>query len=121
MVRVIMSFLGLNTARHSASLSACFHRRFLGSLRTAEKTDLTRQNMKWNASVADKARSLIFGERRYTEFTPQEQRIVDFYQQKKLEEDMVILPNTRAALEQAEVEQMLLKRYKKYIPNVIQE
>ena len=42
------------------------------------------------------------------------QKIVDFYQQKKLEEDAVILPNTRAALEQAEIEQILIKRQKEH-------
>ncbi|CCB89734.1 unknown protein [Simkania negevensis Z] len=68
--------------------------------------------MKWNESLADKARSLIFGEKKYTQFTLEEKKIVDFYQQRKLEEDAVILPNTHAALEQAEIEQMLLKRYK---------
>jgi len=112
MIRIIVRSLGSNPAMRSTSLPACFHRRSLCSLHTAEKTDLTRQHMKWNERVADKARSLIFGEKKYAEFTQQEQKIVDFYQQKKLEEDAVILPNTRAALEQAEIEEMLLKRYK---------
>ena len=68
--------------------------------------------MKWNESLADKARSLIFGEKKYTEFNSEERKIVDFYQKKKLEEDAVILPNTREALDQEEIEQILLKRDK---------
>lgn len=112
MMRVIMGSWGLNTVRHSTF--SCFHRRSFSSLYTATKTDLARENMKWNESLADKARSLIFGEKKYTQFTPEEKKIVDFYQQRKFEEDAVILPNTHAALEQAEIEQMLLKRYKEH-------
>ena len=112
MITAVISSLRLDTVRYSTSLFACSHRRFFSRLHTAEKTDLIRENMKWNENLADRARSLIFGEKKYAQFTPKEQRIVDCYQQKKLEEDAVILPNTRAALEQTEIEQMLLKRYK---------
>lgn len=110
MIKMVMS--GLNFPP--------FLRRISSSSHTIEKTDLIRQSMKWNQSrnesLTDKALSLIFGERKYTEFTSEEKKIVDFYQQKKLEEDGVILPNTGAALEQAEGEQILLEheRYKEH-------
>ena len=94
-----------------ASSCACTQIRYSSSALIAEKADSTWKKMKWNKSLDDKARSLIFGEKKYSDFTLQEQRIVNFYQQKKLQEDAVILPNTYAALEQAEVEKMLLKRY----------
>lgn len=57
---------------------------------------------------AEKAVKLIFSERKYPDFTKEEQRIVDLYQEKILEEDgRVLLPNTRADLEQREIEQLL--------------
>jgi hypothetical protein len=112
MIRTATSFLGLSTVRRSTQ-SVCFHRKFSSSLRTAEKTDLTWKTKEWNERLDEKALSLIFGEKRYEEFSNEERRIVDLYQQKLLKEDWVILPNTGAAIEQEEVEQMLLEREKK--------
>jgi len=90
------------------------HIRKYGSLHSVPLVNLAKPCMNWNEHLADKARSLIFSERKYADLTPEEKKIVDFYQQKKLEEDAVILPNTGAALEQAEIEQMLLKRHKEH-------
>lgn len=64
--------------------------------------------MEWNEALAQQARSLVFGKREYKEFTPEEQQIVDFYQEMCLEEDAMILPNTAAALEAEKAEQLLL-------------
>ena len=109
MMKIAIDCFGFSAIRSAETLVG-FHRKFNHSLRTSDKVDLTWKSMKWNESLADKARSLIYGERKYVNFSPEEKEIVDYYQQKKLEEDAVILPNTQAALEQDEIEQMLRKR-----------
>lgn len=109
MMKSVTNYFGFSAMHPAAKLSG-FHTRFYGSLRTSDKVDLTWKNMKWSESLADKARSLIYGERKYVNFSPEEKKIVDYYQQMKLEEDAVVLPNTQAALEQDEIEQMLRKR-----------
>ena len=113
MIKVVMRSFGVNGTAHSIVSSRCLPRQLFGNVHTANKTDLTWQHMTWNEHLAKKARSLIFGEKKYLELNVQEQKIVDFYQEKILEEDAVILPNTRADLEQVEIIQMLLNRYKK--------
>ena len=106
-----MGSFGVNGTAHLTVSSSCLHRQLFGH--TANKIDLTWQHMTWNEHLAKKARFLIFGEKKYVELNLKEQKIVDFYQKKILKEDAVILPNTRADLEQAEIVQMLLDRYKK--------
>lgn len=61
----------------------------------------------WNEKLEDKALKLIFGEKKYCNFTCKEKRIVDSYQQRILEEAPLILPNTAADLEKREIEQLL--------------
>ena len=59
--------------------------------------------MEWNESIKKRAQQLIFGSRKYKEFTDDEQEIVNFYQKKILEIDGgVVLPNTRYDLDQHE-------------------
>jgi hypothetical protein len=62
--------------------------------------------------LEDPALTLIFGEKKYQDFTPLERKLVDGYQQKRSREGG-IMPNTAAALEQEEVEQLLVKRQMK--------
>ncbi len=57
--------------------------------------------LEWNEDVKNKALNLIFGSKKYMEFTLEEKEIVDFYQRKILEvSGGVVLPNTRIDLEQ---------------------
>ena len=58
----------------------------------------------------DKARKLIFGERKYQDFTEEEKQIVDSYQEYLFKEDVKVLPNTKADLEQQECYQMLSQK-----------
>lgn len=64
---------------------------------------------KWTEALADQARALIFGEKKYAQMNRKERALVDRYQQVKLREDGVILPNTRMALEQEEIERRMFK------------
>lgn len=66
----------------------------------------------WNDKFKKKAEKLIFGARKYAEFTPKEKAAVDFYQEKILEVDGgFVLPNTRAELE----EEQFRKVYQRYL------
>src|ERR1700734_2755754 len=112
MIRALMSFFGLHVTTRFTSSLGYLTPRLCGGMRTIDKVASTWPRVKENNNLANRARSLIFGEKKYVDLTPEEQKIVDFYQQKKLEEDGVILPNTRAALEQEELEQILRKRLK---------
>lgn len=49
------------------------------------------------------ARKLIFGSRKYDEFTPHEKRLADSYQEIYLKEDCILLPNTAAWIEEREL------------------
>ncbi len=98
------SFLGLS----SCQLSRRFYKQ------VAVKSDEQFHNMKWDENLAKKARKLIFNERKYRDFTSEEKKIVDSYQEKLLKVDGgVILPNTGADLEQREIEQLIAARKKK--------
>lgn len=69
------------------------------------KSDDAFNNIKWDEHLAKKAVDLIFSERKYPDFTSEEKKIVDSYQEKILEIDGgVILPNTKADLEQKKIE-----------------
>lgn len=65
------------------------------------KRSLPTRTLGWNKDVKKRALDLIFGSKKYMEFTPEEKRVVDFYQQKMLEVDGgAVLPNTKMDLEQ---------------------
>ena len=88
-------------------------RKFYGQ-KIAIKLDREFRNMKWNKNLEKKAKKLIFSEKNYSDFTSEEQKIVDFYQEKILEIDGgVILPNTKADLEQREIQQLIASRNEK--------
>lgn len=57
------------------------------------------------------ALNLIFGKRKYLNFTTKEKRIVDLYQEKTYQDSCgcVVLPNTQMDLEQRKVELLLAK------------
>ncbi|MBP7075206.1 MAG: hypothetical protein KBA81_07480 [Rhabdochlamydiaceae bacterium] len=75
------------------------------------KSDDAFNNIKWDEHLAKKAVDLIFSERKYPDFTSEEKKIVDSYQEKLLEVDGgTILPNTGADIEQQEIQQILLMR-----------
>jgi hypothetical protein len=53
---------------------------------------------------------LIYGEKKYQDFTPHEKAIVDSYQDYFLEESGgMVFPNTKCELEQEELKEMILK------------
>ena len=75
------------------------------------KLDGCFHNMKWNESLAKKARKLIFSEKKYVNFSCEEKRIVDSYQEKLLKVDGgAILPNTGADLVQMKIEQLIAEQ-----------
>jgi hypothetical protein len=95
------------------------HRQVFSSNSSATKTNhhfQTHKNelpMEWNAVLKERAQKLIFGSRKYPEFTEEEKKIVDFYQQKILEVDGgVVLPNTGLDLEQHQAGKEFLKKRK---------
>jgi len=51
---------------------------------------------------------LIFSKRKYLDL--REQQLVDRYQEQKFEEDAIVLPNTKAALEEEAFAEWLLQR-----------
>jgi hypothetical protein len=105
MIRIIVNPYRLNATVHLG----CHDRRFFSSLQTAKKVDANWQNMKASKNLDERATSLIFGDKPYVELSRLEQKIVDAFQQRIFKEDGVVLPNTGAALEQAELEQLLHK------------
>ncbi len=110
MIRIIMNPCGLNATVHLTSSVGCFNKRFFNFLSIDHTV-----NENWKAiseRLDEKARSLIFGGKKYTEMSRREQDIVDAYQQKKLKEAPVILPNTGADLEQKELEQLLQQYFR---------
>lgn len=77
----------------------------------ATKSDRYFCHTKWDKNLERKAIKLIFSERKYPDFTSEEKRIVDSYQEKILQIDGgVILPNTSVDLEQREIEQLIAAR-----------
>jgi hypothetical protein len=107
MMSVIITSLRISP---SIRLAACSQRRYLAYVK--------RKN---NEKLEEKARSLIFGEKQYVDFSLREKKIVDLYQKKRSREDAIILPNTGSALEEAEVYEMLLKRQHKIWDRLKQE
>ena len=64
--------------------------------------------MEWNEELKNRAKELVFGERKRKDFTAEEKNIADRYQDKILEIDGgLILRNTQAELEQEEVSRAL--------------
>ena len=109
MMRVIIYSFEVRLSRSATIILP----RFLGSRSKAEKVgQIAKEKIKWER-LEQKARVLIFGEKKYINMSSREQKIVDWYQEQKLQEDAVVLPNTREDLEQAAAEQMMLEQYRK--------
>jgi hypothetical protein len=104
---MIANSYALSAAVHPTSPVGCLNRSFFSYIRSVEKVDKNWRAIKTRERLDEKARSLIFGDKKYTKMSRSEQKIVDDYQQKKLEEAPIILPNTGADLEQVELEQLL--------------
>ena len=92
----------------------------LGSLylQTQRKTSSTsdkseEQFFKLNKATKDKAKKLIDGKRTYQEFTPEEKKLVDWYQDLILKEyGGVVFPNTRVDWEQQKAAKLFEKKDK---------
>ncbi|MBI3211377.1 MAG: hypothetical protein HYZ47_01665 [Simkania negevensis] len=110
MMKVIPSSLSRVSLDYLRKPFASTSKYFFSSIATTKvNSQLHNINIKGlKPADTEKAVKLIFSERRYADFTEEERRIVNLYQDKMLEVDGgVILPNTRADLEQREIEQLL--------------
>lgn len=138
MMKIVMNSSSFSTTFRSISPLICFFKRFFAntqkikleegngilrrkiSQRVTAKTKTDLRHTRRTEKLEEKARSLISGEKNYVDLSPSEKKIVDFYQQEKFNEGGIILPNTRAAIEQAEVEQMLRRRQLKIWDKIVE-
>ena len=88
------------TTTHNAFLSRLYSQ-------TAKANQLFHANFKDEKKIM----GLIFGQRKYQEFSPKEKALVDKYQERIYQESCgcVVLPNTLMDLEEKEVCELLLK------------
>ena len=64
-----------------------------------------------NKDLEKKAMDLIFGNKSYQNFKPEEKKLVDWYQDMMVKEDGgIILPNTKVDWEQRQVEQLYTRK-----------
>ena len=109
MIRICTSYAVLGNRSLFALSSWHLNRRLYSQV--AINSDGYFHSMKWDETLAEKAKKLIFSERQYPDFSKAEKKIVDAYQKKLLEVDGgVILPNTGADFEQREIEQLIAAR-----------
>ncbi|MBA3239133.1 MAG: hypothetical protein H0T62_12400 [Parachlamydiaceae bacterium] len=113
MINNIRTFLSPFVVSLSTSQVVCLYKRCFASCGTVKKTNaLFQQKIEWNDEQTNKAMSLIFGERQYINFTPDEQRLTDLFQERMMDEDAITLPNTRAAVEEEVIEEIRRQQYK---------
>ena len=84
---------------------------FAGQRKCSSTTEKTKEQIsKLKKELDEKeenAINLIFGNRSYSEFKPEEKELVDWYQDRVFKEAPVILPNTKKDWEEQQAEKLL--------------
>lgn len=78
-------------------------------------TKVLDHSITWNDELVNSVTSLIFGPRKYTEFSPQEKVLVDSYQYDFESTGGIVLPNTARDLEEQELRKFVQEQKRKEI------